>query len=417
MRRRILYLFLLIVIVSVPNGYGQNPHNVKGFDKWSVWTGGTKLRGANIWQSRAYKGTFHSIGNRSIGPLFTQKDFDELSTMGANYVNISHPGIFTESEPFLVDKTVHENLNKLLKMIEKADMFAVICFRTGPGRSEFTFSRDEAGDWFKKNQLNETVWKDIEKQDAWVDMWHRTAILYKDNPIVAGYDLMVEPNSNELVNGIEDPWDPEEFYPKYKNTMYDWNQLYPRLVEAIRRVDPQTPILIGSMCYSSSEWIPYLTKCSSRRIVYTVHQYEPYEQYTHQSSSGKNTYPGRFDLDYDGSPDHFNKNWLNSLLATVDDFSLKNMPIVVNEFGVIRWVHGAASYMKDSFDLFEQRGWNHALWAWYPASYPASDLEGEFYFMLGPKQDNKTRISSSPLIQTIKTNWARNTIRPSNTIP
>jgi uncharacterized DUF497 family protein len=51
-------------------------------------------------------------------------------------------------------------------MIEKADMFAVISFRTGPGRSEFwavwgedTVSDPENG-WFDPSYYNNTVWGD-----------------------------------------------------------------------------------------------------------------------------------------------------------------------------------------------------------------------------------------------------------------
>ena len=42
-------------------------------------------------------------------------------------------------------------------MIAKADMFAVNSFRTGPGRSEFTFSLEEVGDWFDASYLNDQV--------------------------------------------------------------------------------------------------------------------------------------------------------------------------------------------------------------------------------------------------------------------
>lgn len=41
--------------------------------------------------------------------------------------------------------------------------------------------------------------------------------------------------------------------------------------------------------------------------------------------------------------------------------AMHNVPVVVNEFGVVRWVPGAADFMDDQMDLFEQRGVNHAL--------------------------------------------------------
>ncbi len=377
--------------------------------KFSLWTGKTNLRGANIWLTRSYNGLFSDqIGSVAVGPVYTQSDFDQLAAMGANYVNISHPGIYTETAPFQVDTDAQGSLDSLLSMIAKSDMFAVICFRSGPGRSEFTFSRDDVGDWFTSNDLDETVWSDSQKQDAWISMWAYTAQRYKDNAVVVAYDLMVEPNSDEVVSGIDGP---DDFYPAHKDTLADWNQLYPRIITAIRNVDSYTPILVGGMGYSSVEWLPYLQTVNDSRVVYAVHQYAPYV-YTHQAAGGSRTYPGVFDTDWDGDNDTFNKTWLQNLLGTADAL---NLTLAVNEFGIIRWVPNAADFMTDTFSLLEQRNWNHALWQWYPASYPGGgDYSGEFNFMYGPVSTNYTNVSTSNLIEAIKSNWALNTLRPSN---
>lgn len=186
--------------------------------KWELWVDGTQLRGANIYQRRVYPEldglTF--MGPGPVGPPYIQEDFDRLAALGANYVNISHPGLFTETPPYTLDQDIQDNLDNLLNMIAEADMFAVIAFRTGPGRSEFTFFWDEVGDWFDESYLNDAMWQDQTAQDAWVAMWRYTAERYRDNPIVVGYDLMVEPNSNEVgSDAFNDPldiWDPNEFY-------------------------------------------------------------------------------------------------------------------------------------------------------------------------------------------------------------
>src|SRR3989304_159364 len=98
-------------------------------------------------------------------PPYTQEDLDQLAAMGANYVTISPPGLCGEAPPYALDEDVQDNLDSLLGMIAEADMFAVISFRTGPGRSEFTFY---GGDWFDESYLNDSVWQDQSAQDAWV---------------------------------------------------------------------------------------------------------------------------------------------------------------------------------------------------------------------------------------------------------
>lgn len=110
---------------------------ISAASKWALWSGGTCLRGANVWQRVVlepyYGGT---LGKGAYGPPYSQADFDALAAMGANVVNISGPGIFTETAPYVLNQAALDNLDSVLKMVEKANMFAVITFRTGPGRNE-----------------------------------------------------------------------------------------------------------------------------------------------------------------------------------------------------------------------------------------------------------------------------------------
>ena len=396
------------------------PEAPKVWDKWSLWEGGTRLRGANIFQRMVYPELDGPdfMGPGPLGPPFTQGDFDRLSAMGANYVNISHPGLYTETPPYRLNKAAQDNLDSLLKMIEKADMFAVISFRTGPGRSEFTFYVDEAGDWFDPTYLNDSLWQDKAAQDAWVEMWRYTAERYKDNPVVVGYDLMVEPNSNEVgsdaINHPLDIWDPETFYSLYGGTLYDWNQLYPRIIKAIREVDQATPVLVGCNGYSAVEWLPFMVPSGDARIVYTVHQYAPFS-YTHQDrDSIRYSYPGLMDAKGDGSMEMVDRAWLENLLAEIDRFIVEGRGIVAaNEYGVMRWVPGASEFMDDLMDLFEERGLNYAFWAWEPSWKEYVEEVDAFNFRFGSDPRNKADVANSSLQNVILKYWKRNNIRPS----
>ena len=389
------------------------------FEKWSLWTDGTQLRGANIYQRRLYPELDGSefMGSGPVGPPYTQVDFDRLAEMGANYVNISHPGLFNERPPYEVDETIQANLDNLLTMITQADLFAVISFRTGPERSEFTFFWDEVGDWFDESYLNDGVWQNQAAQNGWVEMWRYTAKRYRDNHIVVGYDLMVEPNANEVgshaVDDLLDIWEPDEFYAEYGGTLYDWNQLYPRITEGIRAIDPDTPILIGGMGYSAVAWLPYLQPTGDSRTIYMVHQYEPI-QYTHQWWEEPTCpYPSKCDLDWDGRVDPFGQDQLDDYLTIVDDYKdTHNVPVAVNEFGAARWAPGAAAYMADQMEQFEARGMNHALWLWDPAWQPWVEEVNYFNFRLGPDPHNHNDVAQTDLIDVLRENWGRNQIRP-----
>lgn len=385
--------------------------------KWKLWaSSGTWLRGANIYQRHVYPELDGAdyMGPGPIGPPFTQRDFDTLAAMGANTINISHPGLFSEELPYQLDESSQANLDNLLGMIAAADMFAVISFRTGPGRSEFTFFIDEVGSWFDESYLNDSVWEDEEAKAAWAEMWQYTAERYKDNPIVVGYDLMVEPNANEV---FMDTWDPVEFDASYRGTVYDWNTFYPDIVTAIRQADIDTPVLVGAMSYSAVDWLPSLEPIDDPYTVYVIHQYAPVD-YTHQYPDDQghlpNTYPGEIDTDWDGQPESFDRAWLEDLLSVVNEYKAQyGVPVAANEYGVLRYEPGAAEYMNDLMDLFEARAMNYALWAWTPAWNLQHGEEEPFEFRLGPEIDNRALDVPSELRDVILSYWARNTLRPS----
>ena len=383
------------------------------YDRFALWTGPTQLRGANIWQRIVVPeidGDY--LGSGYVGPPYTQDDFHRLATLGANYVHISGPGLFTERPPYQIDDAAVENLDNLLAMIEAADMFAVISFRTGPGRSDFTFYDDGIEEWGDPALVIDDVWTDQMAQGAWGEMWRFTAERYRDNPVVVGYHLMVEPNGPGRLLGIFDPY---EFYPEYAGTTYDWNQFYPRLIEEIRLVDDDTPILVGASGWSAVFWLPFLEVVDDPRVVYTVHQYEPQDLYTHQEPDGTNTYPGFFDADQDGTPEDFDRAWLDDYLLYIDQFTA-GVPVAVTEFGVVRWVPGAADFMNDEIALFEQRGINWALWMFSPAWPPHAADNDAFDFLHGPDPDNHSNVLDNELAQIIGVYWSLNTARPSTMI-
>ncbi|MBN1965458.1 MAG: cellulase family glycosylhydrolase [Anaerolineae bacterium] len=412
-----LWIDDLALLGTLPTPTAPPPTPVVGaYDKFALWVDGPHLRGANIWQRVVVPWVDgpEFLGSGHVGPPYTQEDFDRLAALGANYVNISGPGLFTEQPPYVLDEAVQANLDNLLAMIARADLFAVISFRTGPGRSDFTFYDDNIEEWGDRSLVVEHVWADQAAQDAWAEMWGYAAARYRDNPIVVGYDLMVEPNSAGRLLEI---WEPADFYPAYAGTLYDWNRFYPAIVQAIRAVDTQTPILAGALGWSGVRWLAALQPVDDPRIVYTVHQYEPQAQYTHQEPPAANAYPGVYDVTYDGVPDVFDRAWLDAFLAPVDAFQARyGVPVAVNEFGVERWVSNAADFMRDELALFEQRGMNNALWVWNPAWEPWSQSVDGFDLLHGPDPANHAAVSND-LLEVVRAAWSQNILHPSTFAP
>jgi len=402
-----LFRMLLGVVVLITSTAVE----AADIDPWILWAGPTMLRGANIYQRKVYPELDGEefMGSGPFGPPYTQEDFTRLAALGANYVNLSVAGIFTKDPPYTVDTGAQADLDSLLAMAENAGLFAVISFRTGPGRSDFSVCC-HGDDWYDPEVYeDDSVWSNPEAQDAWVDMWTYTAARYASNPVVVGYDLMVEPNSNEV---LYDEWDPEEFYTQYSGTLADWRQLYPRIIEAIREVDRITPILVQPNGYAAVDWLPYMETVADPRTIYAVHQYEPYV-YTHQSPPLENRYPGTFDTDDDGTKEIVDRSWLDQLLKTIDAFSSEyGTRCVVNEMGVQRWEPGAEIFLSDEIALLEERGLNWAVWAWEPAWEPWAEDVTDFNFRLGPDPSNVEDVPGNALETVLHSSWTSNLLHP-----
>jgi hypothetical protein len=322
-------------------------------EKWDLWRAATCLRGANIWQARVSPDD--GMGPGPVGPPYRPTDLPDLAAWGANYVNISHPGVFNEipdaNPAYHFDQTVFNNLDQLITRCDQADLFVVVAFRTGPGRAEEVFDGGSTA----------PVWSSPDARDAWVNMWQETANRLKGRKNVVGYDLMVEPETKD-----------------HKT----WNDLATRIITAIRREDPKTPILVEVADWSTVDSLPCAGRFDDSKIVYAVHQYEPYK-YTHQKQSANIPYRGG----------------LESLYQRINGFKdNRGAVIAVNEFGVMRWAPGASRFLETEFDLIERLGACHALWLW-ETSFPLNYNEFNY------------RRASPELINTIKRNWGDNRIR------
>jgi hypothetical protein len=365
-------------------------------DEWSLWTGPTQLRGANTWQKR--------LTNRrgDVWPAYTQENLSTLATWGANYVNLSIPGPRVERADrqgrYAWDTRAWTNLEAMVSCAEQAGLFVVVSFRTGPGRSEYVFDTTE-----RPKTIH--LWEKQAAQDAWVEMWGRTAELLRNRSAVVGYDLMVEP----LL---------ESENPRTRFVAEDWYRLAERLVDAIRNVDPVTPILVSVAPGGSPHALAALDTSrfdpSTRHILFTVHQYAPWT-YTHQPTkhssfdcdtpsigNGDDTVPMR---PFDPSVRSEMRTVYEQVRKWKND---KGIILAVNEFGVTRWVDSAEVFIREQMEEIERISANHALWLWDPAACLGWDAMN---FRNGPDSTNHVEDPNSALADSIRSAWRRNTVR------
>lgn len=192
------------------------------------------------------------------------------------------------------------------------------------------------------------IFHEPQYQDHWVELWEMIARRYKGNQVIWGYDLVNEPVQHR-------PSPPG---------VADYLEGQVRVARAIRAIDPDMPIFIEANEWDSAAGFPELTPVDVPNVIYQVHMYTPGE-YTHQGVYDKRhvfTYPGLI------NGVQWHKYRLRKCLQPVRDFQLAyNVHIYVGEFSAARWAPGAAEYLSDCIELFEEYGWDwtyHAYREW-----------------------------------------------------
>jgi hypothetical protein len=385
--------------------------------KWDLWRAGTCLRGVNAWQ----KTEEGADGQAAVTSTYRPEDFKELTTFKANYVNLSFPGIYSvkpKGGKYVLEPKVLTELTQLVERLDRANLFVVVSFRTGPGRSESVFGGEEG----------EEVVTDLWKSDsdaarrAWVEMWLKASEALRDKANVVGYDLMVEPvGDKEKVAGR-----PGEAKAENEKRYALWYGLAGRIAQAIRDANDTTPILVGGANASPACALECLPALKLPGIVYTVHQYEPYT-YTHQAVGKEGEEEEQHsnynceDLSnaspkprYVGRPRRTEEK-LERIYALINGYRQNHggVPVAVNEFGVFRWAPKAKEHLSDEMAILERLGANHALWLWEPGDDQCSGYD-EFNFRHGTDFSTHKDVSRNPLYGAIKDNWNLNKVFPRN---
>ncbi|OLF77843.1 hypothetical protein AWH62_04000 [Maricaulis sp. W15] len=357
---------------------------------------GPSLRGAVVAQRRVYADIDgpEFLGSGPVGAPVTDAALARLAALGANLVVLSHPGPASETPPYTADPDVEIHLHRIIRRCARHGLFVVIGFRSGPGRSEFTFHRDQADSWFPASRIDESVWRSREAQDAWVAMWQRTARQFRAYPNLAGYLLMVEPNANLVApgpgGGDLDIWDAGRLAEVVAGTPADWPALAARLARAVRNEDTQTPILVSPDGYANLHFASLLDMQVVPGQVLAVHDYAP-RAYTHQDADIR--------LGFDPQLAGFEQ-------------PASGVPWMLGEFGVSRWAPGAAQYLTSRIAAAESAGAAWSVFRWDSGWRVYENAENRFNPLYGVDPVADLPDAGSPLIAALSRAWSANNVRP-----
>jgi len=238
----------------------------------------------------------------------TKTDIDSLKSWGFNSVRLPmHYNLYTlpiEDEPVAGQHTWldrgFEMTDKLIEWCADNEMYVVLDMHACPGGQGY----DEGISDYDPNKPS--LWESGENKAKLVALWKRLAERYKDEPWVAGYDLINEPNW-DLPGGAA------------------LRGIYNQITAAIREVDTRHIIFIEGNWFAND--FTGLTPPWDDNLVYSPHKY-------------------------------WSINDQESIQWVLNLRNQHNVPLYLGESG-----ENSNVWFRDAIKLFED---NNIGWAWWP---------------------------------------------------
>lgn len=196
--------------------------------------------------------------------FITEDDIAQIEKLGFNCVRVPfwYRNFMNEDGTWLTsnhnDNPGFQRLDWLIEVCEKYGIYIILDMHGAPGGQSKNHSTGKAG----RNELYEVK----EKMDTCVELWTTIAERYKDNEVIAVYDLLNEPQNNSGYTG-DYSW--EAGTPEAASQT---NKAYDILYKAIRKTDENHIISFEGIW--STEVLPNPEECGYENVMYQLHIYD-----------------------------------------------------------------------------------------------------------------------------------------------
>lgn len=261
-------------------------------------------------------------------------------------------------------------LRAVLRQAERSGLKVILVFLTVPGSV-----------WRQQNTMawDTRLWRDRKYHAQLVRFWRDIALALRDQPALVGYNLLNEPFPERV-------WRTARKSGRRPEAASDLNQLYRRVVAAIRQIDKRRAIILDGAQMAAPDGFSSLRPITDPNVLYAFHVYEPWELTTWRKNRGRFAYPGPLGA-------KANKRWDAQFLARTltpirrwqTRYRIPSNRIIVGEFGIDRRIGGAQRYLADLIAQFNRHGWHWLFYSFREDDWPGMDYE------LGRRRLNATQ--------------------------
>lgn len=313
----------------------------------------------------------------------TEWDVKNIKEMGLDHIRLGFDQIVLEEAPCVYRKHIFELLARFVSWCEKYDLGVVLNLHKAIGN--YCDIEEEVSLFDSEELLSRFInlWLELEKA-----FHHKPNVMF------------------ELLNEVRDI-DPEK-----------WNKLAKRTIDALRKVNRDRKIIIGSTCWGNTFKLKDLKVFDDENVIYTFHMYDPSE-FTHQRGvlhwtklyyNRKLTYPCddieryrdyyRVVFNREDAYSHIEKmdiEYLRELMTPVFEWVDAHPDKILwcGEFGTIRHadLNSRENYMNDVIKLCKERDIPYSVW-----NYLSTPNDGNRFSLV---DDDTRKILSERMLRII----------------
>lgn len=364
------------ISIMPPDTYSPPPFNAASFVKANnrnLQTGNTPiiLRGINF---SDYSDTYpYSSGENAYNQIYNTYHFDwsdyaYVRNLGLNTVrlNMDFRAFEDDANPNIYKMEGWHWLEKNILAARENGVYLILDLHTPQGGYQ---SYGYTGSFWQSTQAA------LNNRNRFIALWKTIAQRYKDEPIIAGLDLINEPLLPTVAG---------------QSTSNLYTNFINQVIDSIRTVDNNHLIIVEQAFKNNGTY--NLALLDDDNVMYDSHFYIPWDYCSQLDPNyGANNYGP-----YPNTTYNWNKSQIiNEMLSEGLQFSIdNNVPINTGEFGIVRMVaqqptYGSATYLNDIQCICDSLNINAQLFThhYYGSSF------GLFYNTYGfPDNDYKVSV-------------------------
>lgn len=336
---------------------------------------------------------FHVLTNDKINVLtigdeehfqtyITEKDVAYIASLGFDHVRLCFDQIVLQTEGGEYCENHFVLIDRFIEWCDKYSLRVVLNLHKSFGN-------------YCDVETGESLFENIDLQNSFISFWEHMAKRYlREREVVF-----------ELLNEVKDI--PAE----------QWNNLAEKTVKAIRKVDSERKIVVGTTCWNSADKLKDLRIYEDANIIYTFHFYAPFE-FTHQRGvlQPQTCFYNRempYPCDIERYRDYhrcvykeknpyaaflcMDKDFIYAALEPVKDFIRNNPDKIVwcGEFGTIRHckIEYRINWFRDVISFLKENDVPYCVW-----NYLSTPNDGNRFSLV---DDEMRHILSKQLLKTL----------------